>query len=79
MESPTPTLRQQALDLAEFESDPTVRNRGATYEPKIGADYQCPYCWVLDGVHTALVTVASKTDDDRWRCKVRHGDIDAAP
>lgn len=34
----------------------------------VGTDYQCPNCWISEGVHHALYPVPSTNSDDIMRC-----------
>ncbi len=48
------TLEQHALNFAEYAVAPAKKSRGATYQKMNGNDYQCPHCWVHNGVHSKI-------------------------
>ena len=40
-----------------------------SFDVQIGGDYQCPHCWIRDGVKSALRPVGnSEGDADLFRC-----------
>lgn len=43
--------------------------RLADFQVKIGADYQCPRCWISEGVHASIRPVPSNTRDDLFGCR----------
>lgn len=55
---------QAQLDAAKL-----YHQRLPHFVPEIGGDLQCPSCWVLRETKTSLTPVASKTEDDHFRCR----------
>ena len=39
------------------------------FAPEIGGNYQCPMCWVSNGLHGDLRPIPSDTKDDLFRCE----------
>jgi DNA-directed RNA polymerase subunit RPC12/RpoP len=55
---------QAELDMAKSAASQVV-----TFEPELGGDYQCPYCWIRRDIRAALKPIpSSETDIDRFRC-----------
>lgn len=51
--------------------------RTANYMPRqrVGQPYQCPRCWVRDGVRAPLRAVPGGDDHDLLRCEQCHTDL----
>ena len=75
-------FRLAVLDREEFELDRrkaeigtqrgNIRDaaqRALYFQPVIGADYQCPRCWVDHKKQSILQPVASQTGHDLFRCQ----------
>ena len=45
-----------------------ARKRLARYEAKLGADYQCPRCWVGRGSRSPLASFPGKAMEELFRC-----------
>ena len=45
------------------------------FDPVIGDDYQCPHCWVTDGIRSKIVPIPSNTAVDWFRCVTCHTEI----
>ena len=55
---------QAELDMAK-----SAASQVDTFEPEVGGDYQCPYCWVRRDTRSALKPIASSESNvDRFRC-----------
>lgn len=54
---------------SEREAARLAHARLASYVVQVGADYQCPACWIGDEQRSALTAVPSATDDDILRCR----------
>ena len=39
------------------------------FAPEIGGNYQCPMCWVSNGLHGDLRLIPSDTKDGLFRCE----------
>lgn len=60
--------RKTAIE-AELHAAHLSLKRLADFKVKIGADYQCPRCWVMRGVISALRQVNSSSHHEDWyRC-----------
>ncbi len=46
----------------------TIQGRALSYRPKVQRDYQCPKCWIKDGVRSALRSVPGTDEYDLLRC-----------
>jgi hypothetical protein len=60
---------------AERQSASDALKRLANYPVKLGADYQCPRCWVQRGAMSPLKPIPSDTNDDLFRCQLCHLDL----
>ena len=67
-------LRAQshALELkAKLDSAHLAGNRLANFKVKVGPYYQCPQCWIFNGVQSALKSIPSGgSREDIFRCDV---------
>ena len=61
---------EAALELAN-----SALSRHDRFDPIIGDDHQCPYCWITNGVRSKIVPIPSDTDVDWFRCKTCHTEI----
>ena len=64
----------RSLD-AELASPVDTDRRLAAFQPKIGDDLQCPYCWIYDGAQRPLSAMGRGAEDahiaaevDLFRC-----------
>jgi len=57
---------------AERDKAALAPKRRANFQIKIGADYQCPQCWIADERRSVLTPIPSDTPDDIFRCSVCH-------
>ncbi len=79
MQERTARLREEYLTAQKIASDKKAEldlassavKRAADFQVTLGADYQCPFCWIESGERTPLRPVSSDTGDDIFRC--RHG------
>jgi hypothetical protein len=39
------------------------------FEPQLGGEYQCPYCWVIRSVEAEITPIPGETNVDWFRCK----------
>jgi hypothetical protein len=63
-----------ALDVARG-----AHQRLLNFSPTLGADFQCPNCWITDARHSALHPVSSDTGDDMYHCDNCHLDFVLRP
>jgi DNA-directed RNA polymerase subunit RPC12/RpoP len=56
--------RKAARELAR-----TAAMRGDQFAPELDGNYQCPICWVSNGIHADLTPIQSDTTDDLFRCE----------
>jgi hypothetical protein len=62
-------LQFRRLQLDEqYSAADEARKRLANYEMKVGADYQCPCCWIDRGARAPLQEMPSGTDIELFRC-----------
>ena len=75
----TPKLQRELSEIearkAEVEallnSANLARQRLAIFQVKIGADYQCPICWIEREVRAPIRSIGAGTDnEDLFRCSV---------
>jgi len=66
---------QLAQVQAQLDASSLPYQRVANFQPQIGADFQCPSCWVQNECRSALMPVPSETDDDILRCRTCHQDF----
>ncbi len=45
------------------------------FDPIIGDNHQCPYCWVTNGVRSKIAPIPSDTAVDWFRCETCHTEI----
>ena len=56
-------------NLKDIGVDPETANlRALGYKARIGADYQCPWCFIKDGERTPLDPIPTGTRDDAFGC-----------
>ena len=51
-----------------------ARERLASFQARIGRNYQCPRCWVRDGTNHKVRAVPNPNGDDLLRCDRCGGD-----
>lgn len=61
--------RRKAEIGTERENIRDAAQRALDFRPVIGADYQCPRCWVDHKKESILQPVASQTGDELFRCE----------
>ncbi len=44
--------------------------RLGNYQPALGADFSCPYCWITAGQVSRLFNRESSDDHDIFRCSI---------
>src|SRR3546814_816298 len=71
-------LEKVKLEVIEIEAslvaaDVAVK-RLANFRVNLGGDYQCPRCWITQGVNAPLVPQASSTEIDHFACRQCHSD-----
>jgi hypothetical protein len=70
-------LEQEVSDLemrlaqkkAERDAARLAPKRLADFQVKIGADYQCPHCWMENGIHSPLHGIPGSAREDVFRCR----------
>ena len=63
--------KKAALDQSNFAND-----RLANFHVMIGADYQCPHCWIESGVRSALrPTGRGRDNEDVFACHAEGHEI----
>jgi len=50
----------------------TARERALNFQPVLGADYQCPACWVVGEERAALGPISGEPHKDFFRCSRCH-------
>ena len=75
MPTPEEVLTYEAIraskrkNLKDLGVDPETANlRALGYKARIGADYQCPWCFIKDGERTPLDPIPTGTRDDAFGC-----------
>lgn len=63
------TLQQQVSDT-QRSIDGLTRTiaRADTFEMMIGADYQCPKCWITKGIKSSLIQVHKDGQNASFNC-----------
>ena len=58
---------QKRLDdlAAKLKLAKAAVDRRDDFQPLIGSNYQCPYCWINDGTRASLTLIP----DDMFRCE----------
>ena len=56
----------------EFEAASSAVKRAADFQVTLGANYQCPLCWIASGRRSDLRPIPSQTRDDIFRCDHGH-------
>jgi hypothetical protein len=64
-----------AAKKAEFDFANLAPDRVASFQPEIGGQLQCPFCWIEKGIKSAFRPVHTGTRDDVFRCQNRHEHI----
>ena len=59
--------RKREVEAALHSAHSAV-HRAVNYRVRLGADYQCPCCWVRDEVRSPLAPVPGTADHDIMRC-----------
>lgn len=63
-------LQERAAQLrAQRDAIRLMPNRAANMKVSIEGHYQCPWCWVREGVHANLRPTASDERDDLFQCE----------
>lgn len=73
-------LDKQKLDLqtqlavvkAQFEATDLAIDRLNSFRVTIDGEYQCPRCWIAQGVSAPLIPQPSDTSQDWFKCRVCH-------
>ena len=68
--------RRKAEIATEREDISDAAQRALDFRPAIGADYQCPRCWVDHRKQSILQPIASQTGNDLFRCEDCHLDLE---
>ena len=50
----------------------TAPQRALDFQPVLGADYQCPTCWIKYERRAALRPITGPPDEDLFRCSSCH-------
>jgi len=68
--------RKAARELAR-----TAVMRGDQFAPELDGNYQCPICWVSNGIHADLTPIPNDTSDsdDLFRCENCNRQIEIEP
>jgi len=67
--------RKVAIE-AELHTANLARKRIANFKVQIGADYQCPRCWIEHETRSALIPISGGTrDEDFFRCSTCHYEL----
>lgn len=64
------SINQAALDAANL-----CHDRLGNFRPEIGADYQCPRCWINNESRVALRAAEGTEKVDVLRCPTCHWEI----
>lgn len=67
--TPEEILKKEAAALAEHLSDAYAVNRAREYRPILGLSYQCPSCWVVNGVKADMGPILDVSGADMLKCK----------
>jgi hypothetical protein len=51
-------------------------DRLANFSVKVGANYQCPHCWIEHERQSVLSPIPSKTSADLFRCDTCHLELE---
>jgi len=78
LRGPRSSLEAEFRDIEKRKSEIEARlqagnlafERLGNFDPRIGADFQCPRCWVQKEIRSGLHPVGSNTRDDILRCGV---------
>ena len=57
---------------AELDAAKLARQRLANFQVQIGLNFQCPQCWIYNGVQSSLRPIPSGTGEDVFRCDICH-------
>lgn len=59
----------KATAQAELEMARSAASQADSFQPEIGGNYQCPYCWVQRDIRSDLKPIPSaESDVDRFKC-----------
>ena len=57
---------------AQFDFANGAFDRATSFEVTIGTDYQCPTCWIENGIRSKFRPLPSKNRDDVFECQYGH-------
>ena len=57
--------KQEKLDAAK-----SAAKRLEEYKPRVGGIFQCPRCWMLNGVRSEVRNVPGDKEHDLYRCNI---------
>ena len=71
-------LEKEQLDLklslaqvkADLEATDHAIYRLGRFSPTLGAEYQCPRCWIAQGVPSSLIPQPRGTKEDCLKCRI---------
>lgn len=84
LESRAPALKQELIEIEErklaiereLNAADLAQKRLLNFRPMLGANYQCPSCWVWHEQTSSLYPIGGGTrTEDHFRCSVCHETI----
>lgn len=67
-ETDTALRREAAWFMRTISSSPETRIRGSTFSPCLNHKYQCPRCWIRDGIRSSLRSIPGTEEYDVLKC-----------
>lgn len=64
--------KQRAAVMARLDLGRLAQKRLSEFRPEIGAQYQCPQCWIIDERRSALRPIPGTVREDMFRCSFGH-------
>ena len=68
--------RRKAEIESKLRAAGVASERLRRFEPRVGADFQCPRCWIEKDARSKLSPVGSDTTNDIMRCRTCGADFE---